>query len=167
MPRPSQSSTETDVKTLTTALLVSLAVATCLVAVALSAGVEMDLSGTLSHLRRKTNQLDGDLAGTNSRLQARQQITAEWVAGRLSLGEALDRTRDLYPNGFTASLPGETEDERLGLTLACWARACRPEDERDALVARLRSELRDHLGREPVPWSPANFGEGPQRAARN
>jgi hypothetical protein len=143
-------------KNLTTALVA--AVACCALAFAgLATAFSTDPSAfvAFSAEARKHERLTAISATAYHRLVVREELARELAAGRMSLREAIGRCRNLYPDGFNAPVPSDSEDERLGLTMIGWAASYSADDERVEVVQRLRDELREELGREPCWWEPA------------
>jgi hypothetical protein len=140
----------------TTALVA--AVACCAAAFA---GLASELANNLGALgafsaeARQRERLDAISATSYHRLLVREGLARDLAAGRMSLRDAVAQCRGLYPKGFNGPVPGESEDERLGLTLIGWAAGYSTDEERVGVVLRLRDELRDQLGREPCWWESA------------
>lgn len=143
-------------KTSTTALVA--AVACCAVAFA---GIVTELTPDLgafaafSAEAQKRQRLEAISETTYHRLLVREELARELASGRMSLPDAITQCRGLYPRGFDAAVPGDSEEERLGLTLIGWAAAYAPDEERVAVVLRLREELGAQIGKEPHWWESA------------
>jgi len=138
-------------KTLALAVLAALAATAGLMLNSVAADLELDPSGTIAAAHRESERLDAQIARLAGRVRVRQAATADLVAGRVTLPEAIARTRRQGLGG-ACRVPGETEDERIGLVLVSWAVASAPERGRPEFASRLRAELRDYLGREPADW---------------
>ncbi len=137
-----------------TLLLVVAASSTCLFLLASSG--ELKSFGDLADAARESDRLDVLVAEHHRRSEVQLELATALAEGRMSLAEAITRARGLSGGNVYSWMPGESEDERLGLLLITGVRLALARDQGRAreVAGRLRVELREHLGRQPAEWPP-------------
>jgi hypothetical protein len=108
---------------------------------------------------RRGEELDAREELALRSFRGKQAVTRELLAGRLTVGEAVEQFRALtrindgLMKELLAAYPGSTEDEALCQSLLAWVRSQTRGDpgRRAALVARLEDEIRQHFGHPGAP----------------
>jgi hypothetical protein len=116
--------------------------------------------------QQRGDGLDTQLEEVTRRIDSKQHVTVEVIAGRLSLTAAAARFRDLTAGSAEAlehlrfAFDGADDDERFCRAVIAWVRTAlrdRSPEESERTAARLEAELQDRLrrdGRVTLPAAP-------------
>jgi hypothetical protein len=113
------------------------------------------LQARLQDERSREAALDSEVGEAFQRVQAKQRVKADLIAGRITLFEAAARYRDLsagqanYLRLLRAYYPGRSDEERLCRSVIDHVRhvLIGQRKEPDEFIASLEAELHEHLER--------------------
>jgi len=111
------------------------------------------LNDQVREAANESNRLDAEDGDVRQRIELKETLIDELLAGRATLTETtekfmtLNSTRPQYMAVIRASYPGETDQEKMAQNVISFVLTRAPAERQDAVVRQLEAELRQMVAR--------------------